>query len=107
MILRSRTWVSLSVLVLGIMVRPTRSVYGQELESPEKKVEMNTERQAPSPQPAGVKEIHVPVKKHNWLMERAEDFGGDQKELWTSPRNLRFSDTAWLVPISGLTAGLF
>jgi hypothetical protein len=27
--------------------------------------------------------------------------------LWTSPKNLRFSDTTWLVPISGLAAGLF
>jgi hypothetical protein len=106
MILRSRTWVSLSVLVLGMMVKPARIAYGQGPESPEKKVEMNTEQQVASPR-AGVKEIHVPVKKHNWLMERAEDFGGDQKELWTSPRNLRLSDTAWLVPISGLTAGLF
>ena len=35
------------------------------------------------------------------------DFAEDQKELWTSPGKLRFSDTTWLVPFSGLTAGLF
>jgi len=107
MIWKSRIWLSVSVLVLGLTVKLTQMAYAQELESPEKKVEMNTGQQASPPQPVGVKGIHVPVKKHNWLMERAEDFGGDQKELWTSPRNLRFSDTAWLVPISGLTAGLF
>jgi hypothetical protein len=38
------------------------------------------------------------------LMRR---FGGDQKEIWTSPARLRFSDTVWLVPLSGITAGLF
>src|SRR6266436_6284832 len=31
----------------------------------------------------------------------------DQREIWTSPAKLRFSDTEWLVPLSGITAGLF
>src|ERR1700674_3264452 len=31
----------------------------------------------------------------------------DQREIWTSPAKLRFSDTEWLVPLSGVTAGLF
>src|SRR5262245_29672266 len=35
------------------------------------------------------------------------DFLEDQKELWTSPAKLRFSDTEWLVPVAGITAGLF
>jgi len=35
------------------------------------------------------------------------DFAEDQKDLWTSPARLRFSDTTWLVPTAGLTAGLF
>src|SRR5712664_4150897 len=34
-------------------------------------------------------------------------FFRDQREIWTSPARLRFSDTAWLVPLSGITAGLF
>jgi len=34
-------------------------------------------------------------------------FVGDQKEIWTSPARLRLSDTEWLVPLSGITAGLF
>src|SRR5258708_9592491 len=37
----------------------------------------------------------------------AKDFLGDQKQIWTSPARLRFSDTEWLVPLSGITAGLF
>ncbi len=35
------------------------------------------------------------------------DFVHDEKDLWTSPRKLRFADTTWLVPFSGMTAGLF
>src|SRR6266436_412535 len=31
----------------------------------------------------------------------------DQREIWTSPAKIRFSDTQWLVPLSGITAGLF
>jgi len=34
-------------------------------------------------------------------------FAGDQRRMWTSPEHLRFSDTEWLVPLSGVTAGLF
>lgn len=33
-------------------------------------------------------------------------FVSDQREIWTSPARLRLSDTEWLVPLSGLTAGL-
>src|SRR6267378_3988319 len=34
-------------------------------------------------------------------------FVRDQREIWTSPAKLRFSDTEWLVPLGGVTAGLF
>jgi membrane-associated phospholipid phosphatase len=37
----------------------------------------------------------------------ASDFLVDQKQIWTSPAKLRLSDTEWLVPLSGITAGLF
>src|SRR5467141_3306050 len=36
-----------------------------------------------------------------------KDFLSDQKQIWTSPLRLRFSDTEWLVPLSGISAGLF
>jgi membrane-associated phospholipid phosphatase len=29
----------------------------------------------------------------------------DQKHIWTSPARLKFSDTEWLVPLAGITAG--
>src|SRR5712692_10344994 len=34
-------------------------------------------------------------------------FVADQREIWASPAKLRFSDTEWLVPLSGITTGLF
>lgn len=30
----------------------------------------------------------------------------DQKNIWISPAHLRFSDTEWLIPLAGITAGL-
>lgn len=36
-----------------------------------------------------------------------EDFLADQKQIWTSPFRTRWSDATWLVPLAGVTAGLF
>lgn len=35
------------------------------------------------------------------------DFVADQKRIWTSPSKIRLSDAPWLVPLAGVTAGLF
>jgi membrane-associated phospholipid phosphatase len=37
----------------------------------------------------------------------AKEFLLDQEQILASPAKLRFSDTQWLVPLSGITAGLF
>jgi hypothetical protein len=36
-----------------------------------------------------------------------KEFLLDQEQIWTSPAKLQFSDVQWLVPLSGITAGLF
>jgi membrane-associated phospholipid phosphatase len=41
------------------------------------------------------------------LKGAAKDFLGDQKQIWTSPAKLRLSDTDWLIPIAGISAGFF
>jgi len=46
-------------------------------------------------------------RKENSFQMLSSDFLSDQKDLWTSPSRLRFSDTIWLVPVSGITTGLF
>lgn len=35
------------------------------------------------------------------------DFAQDQKNMWTSPARVRLADAIWLVPLAGVTAGLF
>lgn len=37
----------------------------------------------------------------------AKDFLEDQKQFWTSPARARLSDATWLVPLAGVSAGLF
>src|SRR5277367_2776836 len=39
--------------------------------------------------------------------ELGKEFLLDQQQIWTSPAKLRLSDVQWLVPLSGITAGLF
>src|SRR5690348_109338 len=36
-----------------------------------------------------------------------KEFLLDQQQIWTSPASVRLSDTQWLLPLSGFTAGLF
>jgi hypothetical protein len=43
---------------------------------------------------------------HLRLTDLGRDFVLDQKQIWTSPRHLRFSDTEWLVPLAGISTGL-
>ncbi len=40
-------------------------------------------------------------------LELPERFLDDQRRIWTSPAQLQFSDSVWLFPLSGITAGLF
>jgi membrane-associated phospholipid phosphatase len=35
------------------------------------------------------------------------EFAVDQKQIWTSPARIRLADATWLVPMSGIAAGLF
>lgn len=43
----------------------------------------------------------------NTIRTAPTNFFTDQKAIWTSPPQLRFSDATWLVPLGGLAAGLF
>jgi hypothetical protein len=41
------------------------------------------------------------------LKALGKEFLQDQEQIWTSPAKLQFSDVQWLLPLSGITAGLF
>jgi len=44
---------------------------------------------------------------HTGFFGHMTDFVNDQRQIWTSPSHLRLSDANWLVPLGGITAGLF
>src|SRR5215469_7207833 len=44
---------------------------------------------------------------HSGFFGHMTDFANDQKQIWTSPSRVRLSDASWLVPLGGITAGLF
>jgi membrane-associated phospholipid phosphatase len=46
-------------------------------------------------------------RKESQVRRLVSDFASDQKDLWTSPARLRFSDVTWIVPVAGITTGLF
>jgi Capsule assembly protein Wzi/PAP2 superfamily len=59
-----------------------------------KKVADDPDREFTASPPRGVKAL-------------AKEFLFDQEQIWTSPAKIRLSDTQWLLPLSGITAGLF
>src|SRR5216684_7088390 len=58
-------------------------------------------------QHAGIPDQEPVLRSQHGFLGLGKDFLLDQKQIWTSPARVRFSDTEWLVPISGITAGLF
>jgi len=57
-------------------------------------------------QHASIPDQEPVLRSQHGFRELGKDFLLDQKQIWTSPARLRFSDTDWLVPLSGITAGL-
>ena len=54
--------------------------------------------------------MHKPVSEDSGrpnFTAHIKDFVEDQKQIWSSPLRIRPSDAAWLVPLAGITAGLF
>src|SRR5271165_4521686 len=65
--------------------------------------------ETPQPSAAGItwgqKEGRV-IKSDSWFESAGKRFFSDQKEIWTSPARLRWTDAEWLVPVAGITAGM-
>ncbi len=50
--------------------------------------------------------VEAPIPEPQRLRDLGKTFLQDQRQIWTSPSRLRFSDTEWLVPLAGISAGL-
>ncbi len=100
-------WAAMSVVVprLGFCAPPP-----QQVETKTDKPESTVEKQGSTK----VKANDSSADPEKWQMPanslRPRDLGRnflqDQEQIWTSPTRLRFSDTEWLVPLAGISAGL-
>ena len=55
----------------------------------------------------GAHEVASSDSRRTGFTGHIADFIEDQKHIWTSPFRTRLSDAPWLVPLGGVTAGLF
>src|SRR5216684_2840147 len=65
-----------------------------------------TNRKSPLQADAAPAEYLVAKSSEGTRTSLVGRFVDDQKQIWTSPARLRFPDAEWLVPLSGITAGL-
>jgi len=99
-----------AALVLGaLMSEVVCAQSGSEVNGPEPKnvnSDSTTRTSSAPPEKASIGSPSISNRRnpvHSFLL----DFAEDEKALWTSPARLKFEDTTWVVPLSGMTAGLF
>jgi hypothetical protein len=101
--------IAVAVLLLFL----TAFAEGQDASSTETDTVGQTAQKLEMPEKEGMKKLSrldlspPPAPQRNVRSAALSDFLSDQKDLWTSPARLKFSDSEWLVPVAGITAGLF
>jgi len=103
------TW---TVLLLLLVVSPCSAMppqSQQQSSSGDQQVDAKRKANAANGQDASLNEVDASSSSVSQpgVKGLAEDFLADQKQIWTSPASVRFSDTQWLVPMGGVTAALF
>ena len=114
--LRVRTIVLGSVWVLGTLVSGQAALGAGQAQEPETQDGTPAPEREPKTQETDkakpvadgtASDQDAVTAPHHGLSGLGKDFLEDQKQIWTSPAQLRFSDADWLVPVSGFAAGLF
>jgi hypothetical protein len=103
------SWVASSLTLTATVSRPAPPQAQGQSEGDAKqsgskaevKVEGTKKRIAADPD-----STYPPSRPHD-VKALGKEFLQDQKQIWTSPAKIRLSDTQWLLPLSGITAGLF
>jgi membrane-associated phospholipid phosphatase len=116
-VLKTRTRCLATALAAGVVFLPALQTFSQE-QTETKAASAPQNNNAAESQTAESKpkeRIFVPTNRYvapDDLMRTGfsghiKDFVEDQKQIWTSPVRIRLSDANWLVPLGGITAGLF
>jgi membrane-associated phospholipid phosphatase len=112
-----RTRCLAAVLATGVVSLPAMPTWSQE-QTETKAVSAAPNNNAAESNPAESKpkaKIFLPTNRYvpsndsmrTGFSGHIKDFVDDQKQIWTSPARVRLSDANWLVPLGGITAGLF
>jgi membrane-associated phospholipid phosphatase len=98
---------------LALTTAVSTAAWPQQTEEPGSSSEKQTSSDR---QEKKTEQSEVKVSHEDWETDGSSQLGfkglgkrflSDQEQIWTSPAKLRFSDAQWLMPLSGITAGLF
>jgi hypothetical protein len=96
-----------AALTVGCLLVMAVGARGQEPDEAKKTDQMNTPQQKPEDaKPDTPQSNAIPAAHRNFAVQLLHDFAGDQKSIWTSPKNLQISDLTWLVPAAGISTAL-
>jgi len=99
-------------LMLSLIAQKKTAVSAQEPTKEEKSEEVEKSKKMARDQKIKMRAAAKDTDKDTVALPQnfgqlGERFLLDQKQMWTSPGRLRWSDANWLLPLSGVTAGLF
>jgi hypothetical protein len=103
------SWASVSLAITAVASRAALPPQAEEQRDATKKQSSAKAEEREMVQPkqnASIQDLEPVLTSKHGLRGMGKDFLLDQKQIWTSPAKVRFSDSQWLVPLSGITAGL-
>src|SRR5712691_10551743 len=98
---------SLTLTALSSMPAPPQAQEPRAVDAKESSSGAEINKMSPAKKTASALELEPFESSHRGFSGLGKRFLEDQEQIWTSPTKVRFTDTQWLVPLSGITAGLF
>src|SRR6266478_1292533 len=98
---------SLTLTALSSMPAPPQAQEQRAVDAKESSSGTEINKMSPAKKTASALELEPFESSHRGFSGLGKRFLEDQEQIWTSPTKVRFTDTQWLVPLSGITAGLF
>ena len=101
-------FISLAILIGCCLVVEAQVQNAHDQGSPPDSTNTNTEPKTPETRvEPGTFDSMSTSKSKSGFSERLAHLFEDQRNIWSAPTRMRFSDATWLVPLGGITAGLF
>src|SRR5229473_457853 len=97
---------SLTLTAVSSMCAPPQGQVQRAGDAKESSSGAEANKMSPMKKIAGGPEVEPFESSKPGVTGLGKRFLEDQKQIWTSPGKVRFSDAQWLVPASGITAGL-